>query len=95
MQFEGKTYVSVTWNEGELINPVTPGTKFPVTSMCGDIMFVNQGTTDATINNMPLPAGASITFGANANELNVGKFWVICQEPVGALGVYVFRKSYK
>jgi len=87
--------IAVTWNQGELINSLAANTKFAVTTNCGDIMFINQGTVTVYINNMPLPAGASITFGCNQGEINVANMYVTSPTPISDAGVWVFRKSYK
>ena len=87
--------IAITWNQGELINTLAANTKFAVTTSCADIMFVNQGTVPVYVNNMPLPAGASITFGCNKGEINVANMYVTSPTPVSDAGVYVFRKQYK
>lgn len=42
---------------------------------CNAITFVNPSTTVAfTLNNFPVPAGASISFEGNENEINITEF---------------------
>ena len=87
--------IEVGFNNPELINSLAPNSQFPVSTNCGDIMFVNQGTVTVFINFMPLPAGASITFGVNSGEIMTGTFKVSSAAPIASAGLYVFRKEYK
>jgi len=88
-------FIEVLFSNPELINTLSPNSYYPVSTNCGDIMFVNQGTVTVFINLMPLPAGASITFGVNSGEIMTGTFRVSSATPVGNAGLYVFRKLYK
>lgn len=88
--------------EPELINPEASNTAFSVRANCADITFVNLDTVNtAYVNDYPLgPAavagnpGGSITFGANQGEWNDTNFIVKCVQPVGQLGLWVWRKHY-
>lgn len=41
-----------------------------IDSFCNGISFVNAGTTDCTINQFILPAGASLSIDGNENEMD-------------------------
>lgn len=80
--------------EVELISPKSANVSTSVRSGCLDIAFVNLGATTATVNGMPLLAGATLRISGQTNQFDESNYQVQCAQPVGLLGVYVIRKLY-
>ena len=91
----------VMWNLPELVATSGINQRVGCYTDCGDIMFVNQSNSGGgagstyLVHNMPLPPGASITFGANAGEQTTGTIYAQGAAPVGSAGLYIFRKIFK
>jgi len=96
-----KTFQHVT-HTPELINPEATNTATNVHSGCAEITFVNLDTVNiAYVNGYPLgvsPApgipGGFIAFGDNLDEIEDTNFSVVCAQPAGQLGLWVWRKYY-
>ena len=66
-----------------------------VYSNCADITFYNNGTNDATINNvLVLSSGQSIVFSANNDELDTTIYSISFQNNGKLNALVVFRKIY-
>lgn len=94
MRVEQSKLIEVGFNEGELLNSQAPTGRFAIETNCGDVIIVNQSAVTVSVGQMPLPAGASITFGVNAGEIQTQPIYVITPNPVTNSGVYVFKKRY-
>jgi len=61
-----------------------------IPSNCNVITFVNNGTTDATINTFPLPAGTTFSIAGNQNEIDVTEYDISFGSAIGS--VWVIKK---
>ena len=65
-----------------------------VRSDCSDITFYNVGTTTVTLNSaLPLAPGQSITFNANAGEID-RTIYTYSFSGAGTNSLVIFRKIY-
>lgn len=80
--------------EVELVSPKGPQLATSVRAGCLDICFVNLGATVATVNGMPLLAGATFRVAGQTNQFDDSNYQVQCDVPVGLYGVYVVRKLF-
>ena len=87
-------FIKVGFDEGQLLNSQAPAMRFAIETNCGDVMIINQSTVTVKVGQMPLPPGASITFGVNSGEINTQPIYVNTPNPVLDAGVYVFKKRY-
>jgi hypothetical protein len=66
-----------------------------IISECSDITFINKGTTNAFINGFLLPAGSSLGFTAQFNEIDTTKYSLVFNDPtIANNSVAVIKKIY-